>query len=366
MQCSFGLRHLFKHTSCLLITAITLFACGEKKDASKKDAKASGKQPTIVDAMVAQPSSITDTIEANGTVIANETVELHPQVTGRLIYLSVPEGKHVEQGTVLARVYDADLRAQIVKSAAQLKLAEANEKRLNQLLDIQGVNQADYDAVVNQVEGLKADIQYTNALVDKTVIRAPFSGTLGLRQVSPGAFVTESSVIATLQQTTRTKIDFTLPEEYSNVIQVGNKISVEIDKAKQAKNTATILAVEPQVNQSTRNLIVRALLDEGSSNPGAFVKVYIGASINKNAILIPTNAIIPGDQSDQVILVKDGKAKMTDIQTGIRQSSTAEITKGIQQGDTVVVTGVLFARPNSELKVRSVKTLEQFVRKGIQ
>ena len=366
MHRHFTIYQPFKIYIFSLLISIFCFSCGEKKDASKNGNKADAKQPTIVDAMIAQPSSISDTVEANGTVIANETVELHPQVTGRLIYLNVPEGKHVQQGTVLARVYDADLRAQIVKSQAQLKLAQTNEKRLNQLLDIQGVNQADYDAVVNQVEGLQADIQYTNALLDKTVIRAPFSGTIGLRQVSPGAFVTENSIIATLQQTTRTKIDFTLPEEYSNIIKVGNKIGVEIDKSKQTKSTATIIAVEPQVNQSTRNLIVRALLDDGSSNPGAFVKVYIGASVNKNAILIPTNAIMPGDQSDQVIVVKDGKAKMTDIQTGSRQSSTAEITSGIQQGDTVVITGVLFARPNTSLKVRSVKTLDQFIKKGLQ
>lgn len=342
-----------------------LFACGEKKDAST-DKKAADKQPTIVDVMIAQPTSISDTIEANGTVIANETVELHPQVTGRLIYLNVPEGKKVQQGTVLARVYDADLRAQIQKSTVQLKLAEANEQRLNKLLDIQGVNQADYDAVVNQVGSLQADIAYTNALIDKTVIRAPFNGIIGLRQVSPGAFVTESTVIATLQQTTRTKIDFTLPEEYSNIITVGNKINVEIDKARGAKNKATIIAVEPQVNLQTRNLVVRALLDEGSSNPGAFVKVYVVSNNNKNAILVPTNAIIPGDQSNQLIVVKSGKAKMTDVQTGSRQASTAEITSGLTQGDTVVVTGVLFARPNGDLKVRSIKTLDQLNKQGIQ
>lgn len=358
--------HFLRNIFLYLFIICLCFACGDKKAEAEKNAKNKEKQPTLVDVLIAQPQSLSDTIEANGTVIANESVELHPQVTGRLIYLNVPEGKKVQQGTVLARVYDADLRAQIVKSQSQLTLAEANQKRLSQLLDIQGVNQADYDAAVNQVEGLKADIQYTNALIDKTVIRAPFSGTIGLRQVSPGAFVTESTIIATLQQTTRTKIDFTLPEEYSNIINVGNKINVEIDKAQGAKNTATIIAVEPQVNQQTRNLMVRALLDEGSSNPGAFAKVYVTANSNNNAILIPTNAIIPGDQSDQVILVKDSKAKMTDVQTGSRQASTAEIIKGIAKGDTVVVTGVLFARPNSELKVRSVKTLEQFIKKGIQ
>ncbi len=349
----------------LLITFL-LFACGDATKPADKGNTSKEKQSTLVDVMIAQPQSLSDTIEANGTVVANETVELHPEVSGRLIYLNVPEGKYVQQGTVLARVNDADLRANILKSKVQLDLAQANEQRLRQLLDIQGVNQTDYDAVVNQVGSLRADIAYTNALIEKTVIRAPFSGTLGLRQVSPGAFVTANTIIATLQQTSRIKIDFTVPEQYSNIIKTGNTVTVEIDKTRGAESKATIIAIEPQVNQQTRNLIVRALLQEGSSNPGAFVKVYIPSNNNKNAILIPTNAIIPGDQSDQVILVKKGKAKMTDVQTGNRQASTAEITKGIQQGDTVVVTGVLFARPNAPLKVRSVKPLEQFVKKGME
>ncbi len=358
-------RYLKTIISLSFLVSITSYACGDKKDVNQKDA-AIDKQPTIVDAMIAQPSVIHDTIEANGTIIANETVSLHPQVTGRLIYLNIPEGKKVQQGTVLARVYDADLRAQIQKSKVQLALAEANEQRLNKLLGIQGVNQADYDAVLNQVGSLKADIAYTNALIDKTVVRAPFSGTLGLRQVSPGAFVTENTVIATLQQTSRTKIDFTLPEEYGNIVTTGKKIAIDIDKAKNIKTTATIIAVEPQINQQTRNLVVRALLDESSSYAGGFAKVYVPAGNDKKAILIPTNAIIPGDQSNQVILIKGGKAKMTDVKTGVRQAGTAEITSGIKQGDTVVVTGVLFARPNSDLKVRSLQTLEQFTEKGMQ
>ncbi|TKK67278.1 efflux RND transporter periplasmic adaptor subunit [Ilyomonas limi] len=332
-------------------------ACSGKKEPEK--GKAPDKQATIVDVLVAQPTTISQTVEANGTVIANESVQLRPEVSGRLTYLNVPEGAYVQKGTVLARINDADLRAQITKSEVQLQLAKQNEERLSKLLSIQGVNQADYDAVVNQVASLEADIQYTNALIDKTIIRAPFSGVIGLRQVSPGAFVTPNDVIATLQQTNRVKIDFTLPEGYNNIIKVGGTVQVMIDEAREQKSTATIVAVEPQVNQQTRNLKVRALLEEGVGNPGAFVKVYVNATTNRNAILVPTNAIIPGDQTNQLILVKGGKAAMTDIQTGTRQASTVEITKGISAGDSVVITGVLFARPNSPLNVRSTKTLEQ-------
>lgn len=355
-----------KKSLFLLLVLSFIFACGNKQNTSNNTNKAPDKQAAIVDAMIAQPASISETIEANGTVIANETVELHPEVVGRLTYLNIPEGKWVAQGTVLARVNDADLVAQVMKSKVQLELAKANEQRLSKLLDIQGVNQADYDAAVNQVGSLQSDIAYNTALIDKTIIRAPFSGVLGLRQVSPGAYVTNNTIIATLQQTNKTKIDFTLPEEYGSVVTVGNKVDVEIDKANGTKVKATIIAVEPQVNQQTRNLIARAILDKGNGNPGAFVKVYVTANQNKNAILIPTNAIIPGDQSDQVILVKNGNAVMADIQTGSRQASTAEVTKGINQGDTIIVTGVLFARPNSPVKVRSIKTLDQFVTKGMQ
>ena len=150
--------------------------------------------------MIASLQPVTNIIEANGTVIANESVELRPEVSGRLTYLNVPEGKQIAQGTVLARINSADLEAQLQKSKVQLELAQKTEERLRKLLDVQGINQSDYDAVVNQVNSLKADIAYTQTLIDKTVIRAPFSGTVGLRQVSPGAYVSPATIIATIQQ----------------------------------------------------------------------------------------------------------------------------------------------------------------------
>jgi membrane fusion protein (multidrug efflux system) len=325
-----------------------------------EDPKPKASPPTIVDVMVATLQPVTNIVEASGTVIANESVELRPEVSGRLTYLNVPEGKKVAQGTVLARINSADLEAQVQKSKVQLNLAEKTEQRYKQLLDVSGINQSDYDAIVNQVNGLKADIAYTQTLIDKTVIRAPFGGVIGLRQVSPGAYVSSATVIATIQQLGRVKIDFTLPEEYSDLVKIGGTVDVEVDAAKEVKQKATIIALEPKANTQTRNLMVRALLDEGSPNPGAFVKVYAGASgNNKQAIMIPTNTIIQDDKNNQVILVKKGKASFATIQTGTRSANSVEVMKGINVGDTIVVTGVLFARPNAPLKIKSVKTLEQ-------
>lgn len=342
------------------LTLISITGCEDKSAVSNNPR--SGSSSTIVDVIVAEPQIITNHIEVNGTVVANEYVDLHPEASGRLIYLNVPEGKQVQAGTVIARVNDADLRAQIAKSKVQLDLAQKTEERYRQLLDVNGINQSDYDAALNTVNGYKADIEYYQAMLDKTVVKAPFTGVVGLRQVSLGAYVSPTTLIATIQQLDKIKIDFTLPEEYGNIIKKGGLVDVEVDAASQTRKKAEILAIEPQVNQSTRNLKVRAILQNSKANPGAFVKVYVNAGIDKNALMVPTNCIIPDDKNKQLVLVKNGKASFVNVQTGLRQANNVEITSGIKQGDSVVVTGVLFARPKSPLKVRSVTTLEQLAK----
>ena len=345
-----------KRSYTLSLALFVLFACKSKQEAPKQN---TGPQSVIVDVMIAVPQDVSNSVEANGTVVANEYVELHPEVSGRLTYLSVPEGARIQQGTVIARINDADLQAQVNKSKVALDMAVKTEERLRKLLSINGVNQADYDVALNAVNGYKADIAYTQSLIDKTVIKAPFSGVVGLRQVSPGAYLTPASIIVTIQQMDKIKIDFTLPEEYSKLIAKGNTINVQLDAAKDEMKKAVIVATEPQVNLTTRNLKVRAILQDAKVNAGAYVKVYIAAKQEQKSILVPTNAIIPDDKNKQVVLVKNGKAAFVNVETGGRQASSVEITKGIKAGDSVVVTGLLFARPKSQLKVRSVKTLEQ-------
>jgi membrane fusion protein, multidrug efflux system len=322
-------------------------------DASKS--KPAADAPVLVDVMIARPKKINNTIEATGTVVANEFVELHPEVNGRLTYLNVPEGKNIAAGTVIARIYNDDIRAQIAKSKVQLDLSQKTMDRYKQLLDVNGLNQSDYDAVVNQVNGYKADIEYNEALLNKTIVRAPFSGVVGLRQVSVGAYISSTDVIASIQQLDKIKIDFTIPEEYTGIIRIGSTVQVLLDAATQSHVKASIIATEPQVNQSSRNLKVRALLQEGKPNPGTFVKVYVNAGSNARAIMIPTNAIIPNDKDNQVVLVKNGKAVFSTVLTGVREANNVEITRGISEGDTVVVTGLLFARAKAPLTIRSFK-----------
>lgn len=335
---------------------VLLCACGEKKETAKTPP---ASPPPIVDVIIARPQSISDTVEANGTVIANDYVALHPEVGGRITYLNVPEGQNIAKGTVIARVNSADLEAQVAKTKVLLDIAQKTVDRYAKLLEVNGINQSDYDAALSTVNGYKADINYTQALIDKTILKAPFNGKVGLRMVSPGAFVTTGDVIASMQTDDRLKIDFTIPEQYGNLVKIGNTVTYSSDAAGAGKGRAEIIAVEPQIDQATRNLKVRAMLAGGALNPGAFVKVYLAESRNDHAIMVPSNAIIPEDINNQLIIVKGGKAAVVKVKTGIRLANNVEITSGLNPGDSVVVTGVLFARPKSPVKVRKVLTLDK-------
>jgi membrane fusion protein (multidrug efflux system) len=354
---SAGILNFNPFISSIFLTGTLLFAvsCKEKKDTFQQ--KGAG-EPTMVDVIVAKSQSIGNQVEVNGTVVASEFAELRPEVSGLLTFLSVPEGSVIQKGTVIARVNSADLEAQLNKLKVQLDLAETTEKRLKQLIDINGVNQADYDISINTVNGLKADMQYTQALIEKTVVRAPFTGTIGLRKVSAGSYVSPNSVIASMQQLTQLRVDFTVPEVYQNYVSKGSSVQILVDESKGTRQSARIIASEPQVNQSTRNLTVRAVLNGTSLTPGSFVKVYLNEGAEKSSILIPANSIIPEARSKKVVTVKNGKAAFVSVETGARQEEYIEVTKGLSVGDSVVVSGVLFARPDAPVKVRAVRDIK--------
>ena len=341
--------------------SVSLLSCFCLLTGCADDAEKSGQPkqnpPVIVDVQIAEPTSVTDIIEANGTAIAGEFVELRPEVSGRLTYLNVNEGASIKKGTVVARINDADLRAQLNRSRVQLELAQTTLNRYKTLLDAGGLNQSDYDLALNTINTYKADINYTNSLLQRTVVVAPFSGTLGLRQVSPGAYVTPGTVLATVQQLGKVKIDFTLPEAYGNAVKVSDTVDVSTGDSSTGKYKAVIIATEPGASTQTRNLRVRAELVEGKVNPGAFVKVYLTGTGNRQSIMVPTNAIIPEDKNNSVIVVKNGVANFVTVRTGIRMANNVEIISGLNKGDSIVVTGVLFTRPKAKVKVRSVKPL---------
>ncbi len=329
----------------VLFVMLGIFSCKRQTN------KIKDKLPSSVDVIIAVKTNFPSSIEVNGASLSEEMIELHPEISGRLTYLNIPDGADVAQGTLLAKINDADLQAMLEQQKVQLDLAIKTEQRLKELLSVNGVNQSDYDAALSQVNSNNANIKVLDAQIDKTFIRAPFYGRLGLRMVSPGAYVTPQTLLGTLQQIDKIKIDFTLPESYSDQVKVGNKVIIQTNESDE-KQVALISAIEPQINVDTRNIKVRARLENGNISPGKFVKVLINK--NEQVIVVPSNALIPEASSNQVIVIKNKKAVFVKVETGIRNADSVELLNGINTGDTVVVSGVLFIRPNAQVRIRKV------------
>jgi membrane fusion protein, multidrug efflux system len=335
----------------ILLSIIALFAISGMLSCKQKGNKTQEKPPVKVNVIIAEKADFSASIEVNGSALSEEMIELHPEISGRLIYLNIPDGASVKAGTVLAKINDADLQAQLEQQKVQLDLATKTEERLRKLLAVNGVNQSEYDASLSQVNAINANINILNAELDKTIIKASFSGILGLRMVSPGAYVTPQTILGTLQQIDKIKIDFTVPETYSKLVAVGNTVHIKTNETDE-KLTAVISAIEPQINPDTRNIKARARLKDGYVSPGTFVKVILNK--NDQRIVVPSNAIIPNASSSQVIVIKNNKAQFVNVETGLRNEDAVELLQGINSGDSIVVSGVLFVRPNSSVTIGKV------------
>lgn len=330
-----------------------LWSCGSKEKKIQAPGGPGAKMPPIrVDGYLVLYQPFQENIEVPGSIVANETTEIHPEVSGRIVQLNVREGMMVGKGAVLAKLYDGDLQAQLKKVQVQLALAEKTEERQAQLLKIQGISQQDYDISLLQVNNLRADIGILQTSIAKTVVRAPFSGKIGLNKVSPGAYVSPASVIATISQTDQLKLDFSIPEKYTGQIKTGQLVTFSIEGANQPFG-AKVMATEASVMENTRTLTVRATVmgRDPALLPGAFAKVQLSFDPDPNTILIPTQAVLPQARGKKVVLYKGGTAIFADVTTGLRDSARIQITDGLKEGDTIVVTGLLSIRPEAKIQI---------------
>jgi membrane fusion protein (multidrug efflux system) len=305
-----------------------------------------------VQTMVAAPQTLNADLEVPGTLLANETTEIHPEVAGRVVDLNIREGGTVAKGALLAKLYDGDLQAQLRKIEVQLKIAEKTEERQAELLKIQGVSQQDYDLSLLQVNNLKADIDILKEAIRKTEIRAPFNGKLGLRNISPGAYVTPASILTTISQTEQIKIQFNVPERYSALLRDGMTISFSVEGSDRSF-TAKITATEIRIDESTRSLAVRALVQQRDPAliPGVFAKVRILLGKDDAALLVPNSVIIPSGRTKQLYVYQGGKAQQREVETGVRDSTNIQIISGLKPGDTVITSAILFLRPGMDVKL---------------
>lgn len=314
------------------------------------------KQPSIVSVYITKNETIENTIFATGSVYANEEVELKPEISGKVIKLAINEGSQVNKGDLLVKINDAEFQAQLKKAQLSKTLAETQLSREKELLKINGISQQEVDNSQNKANSLAADVEYFQSQIAKTEIKAPFNGTIGLRNISEGAFVTNSTIVATIQQVNLLKIDFFVSERYAGQLKKGSKIEISNESSNQIFS-GTIEAVEPKIDLATRTLKVRAICQnhQGLLFPGAFVNVKIGLGNIENTIMIPTESVIPVLKGKTVFIVKNGIAESVIVETGIRTDKMIQITKGISAGDTVIKTGIMQIKPGAPVKISGLK-----------
>jgi|1048.fasta_scaffold01762_8 membrane fusion protein (multidrug efflux system) len=339
--------------SIFALSLLSLAACKKKESG---DFQRAPLPLGNIEGKIVQTSVLQSELSAAGTLLPAEQTELHAETSGRVVSINLPEGKRVTAGTLLVKLYDEDLQTQLRKLQTQLQIAQTTAQRLKGLLEVKGTSQQEYDLATLQVANLQAEMDLVNVRIRQTEVRAPYDGVIGLRQISPGAYLTPATTIATIRDDRNLRLDFTVPEKYANLIKTGQSISFSVDGSQQ-KYTALISASEQSVDASTRDLQFRARVQQKSSEltAGRFANVDLSLNTKPTAILVPTEAIIPQAKDKKVVVAKGGKATFVTVKTGIRQAGEVEILEGLQVGDTIVTTGLLFLRPNTPFQFSKIQ-----------
>ena len=346
------MHHLVSAAGISLI--LLLAGCGSKE---KTSAPANApKPPAKADGWIVSSSAVSNQLEVPGSLAPYEETAIQPEIAGRVTGIYFQEGGRVNQGSVMVKLYDEDLQAQLKKLQVQLSIARKTEERQAALLKINGISQQDYDLSLLNVRNLEADIQILQTSIAKTSIRAPFTGYAGLRNISLGAMINAQVSITTLRQLNPLKLSFTVPERYSEKVRTGTKVQFVIDGTMDHFQ-ARVIATENQITTETRSLLVKAQVDQQHPKlvAGGFARVQLTLNSNEAALMIPTQAIIPQARGKKVMAVRNGIATLESVTTGVRDTSLVEITSGLKAGDTVLISGLLTTRPGSNVKLSVIK-----------
>ena len=346
----------------LLIIGSIIFGCiqlmpKENEELAMAEAKPKGGKKVLeVSAKVISPQLLTDEIPIIGRLVPDEEVQLSFETSGKITEIHFEEGSHVKKGTLLAKVNDSQLQAQLARLEAQVPLAQERVYRQSTLLQRDAVSKEALEIVKTELATLNADIEKTKAQIEQTELRAPFDGVIGLRQVSVGAYASPSTVIAKLTSVTPIKIEFSVPERYAGEVKKGTGLEFTVDGKLDAFK-AQVYATEASLDAETHTLLVRALYPNEKREllSGQYAGIRLKQKEIEDAIAIPSEAIVPEMGKSKVFVYRGGKAEPVDVVTGIRTDSEIQIVNGLQIGDTILTSGTLQLRKGSPVKIVSFK-----------
>lgn len=333
----------------LFLILFKIFNGKEKNMGGKQHASASALP---VDVFLVRDTSVAEEIETIGTLEARENVEIVSEISKKVTGIIMQEGTFVEQGQLLFKLDDKDIRAEIGKLKVEEELAIATERRERTLLEKGGISQDAYDQVYNRLKTIRAEIAILEVALSKTEIHAPFRGKIGLRNVSIGSWVTPSITLADLQDIQTLKVIFTIPERYSDEIRPGQKVIIRTDQTPEAY-PAIVEATEPSVDVKTRTLKVQALMENTKIGliPGISVHVSIQLRIEQANLFVPSYALVPSQQGYSVYLVREGKAVRQLVKTGLRTASVVQVIENLVAGDTLITSNLLRIKNGDPIKI---------------
>ena len=329
-----------------------IFNSGQQTEARSPVGPVGGRQQLAVNATVLQPQVLENIFRITGILLPDEEVDLTFETSGKITNINFREGSFVQKGTLLAKVNDAPLQAELKKLEAQLPLAEDRLYRQQTLLEKDAISQETYQSVSTQLETLKAEIELVKARIRQTEMRAPFSGMIGLRQVSEGAYASPSVVVANLTKISPLKIEFSLTQNFVNKIKPGTEITFTVENDLQ-EYQASVYAVESRLDVKTLSLFARARYPNSDlkMKPGQSATIRIKLDQIENAIVIPSISTVKEIGRDITYIYENGKAKEVEITTGMRTASSVEVTSGLSVGDTLLTTGVMQLRTGMPVRI---------------
>lgn len=317
----------------------------QNQDASRTNNAGRGKKSLNVIAKVIRPQLLTDEYVTTGLLLPDEQVALSFETSGKIVDISFNEGSQVQKGQLLAKVNDKPLQAQLKRLQAQLELARNRVYRQEQLLKKDAASQEAYEEAKTSLATLEAEIEGVKVNIGLTELRAPFDGVIGLRQVSVGAYATPTTVIAQLTRISPIKVEFSVPERYANQIRKGVNMDFSVEGSQKAFH-AQVYAVESSVDKDQHVFTARGLYPNTNRQllPGQYASILLKKEEIPDALVIPSEAIIPEMGVDKVFCYRSGKAMPVDIETGIRTAGEVQVLSGLQVGDTIIISGTLQLR----------------------
>lgn len=326
----------------------TIWADSPKKENTSGNKNTNSGVP--VSGLIVRVDTVASNLSIAGEVLPDEQVELRPETSGRVTAINFKEGSAVKKGQLLVKINDAELQAQLSKLISDKKTAKARFERSEKLLSKEAISREEYEAIENEVYSIDANIKNLKAQIAKASIYAPFDGTIGLRYISEGSYVTPQTKISDITRISPVKIQFAIPERYSDKIKKGMQISF-FTQSSLTPYHATVYATEPHIDAISRSLQMRALYPNKKNEilPGTYVQVKLSLQEDRNVILIPTEALVPTANKNFVYLNKNGKAQPQDVITGIRTDSEVQILGGLNSGDSVITTGIIQLHPGTPI-----------------